>query len=136
MMTMQLQQQQAAAAAAAQQQAMLTMQAQQAAMMATRTVVVQPPPTVQKTTTVTKVVTTPAKPAKWPIPRLIVTVVRGKYVLTLNLNIFIYALSRLIKSDIFGKSDPYVKLVHNGNAQKTTWLKNTVDPVYNQDFEL
>merc|ERR1711934_515164 len=113
MMTQMAQQQ------AAQQQAMLLEQQRQA--MLRTTVVTQtaaPPPTVTKTVTTVK--TTPAKPAKWPIPKLIVTVVRG---------------NRLIKCDLFGKSDPYVKLVHNGNSQKTTWLKNTTDPVYNQDFE-
>jgi Ca2+-dependent lipid-binding protein len=39
------------------------------------------------------------------------------------------------KKDSFSKSDPYVVLMHNQARFKTTWLKNTQNPVYNQDFE-
>jgi len=43
---------------------------------------------------------------------------------------------RLTKKDSLSKSDPYVVVMHNQTRQKTTWLKNTQNPVYNQDFEL
>jgi len=71
----------------------------------------------QRTTTT---VTTTTVVSKFPILRLILTVVRGK---------------RLIKTELIGKSDPYVVLIHNGIRQKTSVCKNTQDPVWNQDFE-
>jgi len=84
----------------------------------TTTTYVQPQP--QPQVTVTKTVKTETKRSKYPITRLIITVIRCR---------------RLSKHDTFTKSDPYVVLMHNQIRHKTTWLKNTQNPVYNQDFE-
>jgi len=83
----------------------------------TTTTYVQPQP--QPQVTVTKTVKTETKRSKFPITRLIITVVRCR---------------RLVKKDL-SKSDPYVVVMHNQTRQKTTWLKNTQNPVYNHDFE-
>jgi len=76
----------------------------------------QPPPQVITTQTVQ----TETKRSKYPIHRLVITVVRCR---------------RLAKKDAFSKSDPYVVLMHNQVRVKTTFIKNTQNPVYNQDFE-
>jgi len=82
----------------------------------TTTTYVQPQPQV----TVTKTIQTETKHSKFPIHRLVVTVVRCR---------------RLSKKDAFSKSDPYVVLMHNNTRFKTTYIKNTQNPVFNQDFE-
>jgi len=81
-------------------------------------VIVQQPPPPQ--VTVTQTVQTETKRSKWPVPRLIITVIRCR---------------RLAKKDAFSKADPYVVLNHNQIRVKTTFIKNTQNPVYNQDFE-
>eukprot|EP01125_Pyxidicula_operculata_P009116 TRINITY_DN301_c0_g1_i1.p1 TRINITY_DN301_c0_g1~~TRINITY_DN301_c0_g1_i1.p1 ORF type:complete len:781 (-),score=266.22 TRINITY_DN301_c0_g1_i1:73-2415(-) len=119
---------QAEAAARAQAQAQAQAYAQQQAMLAAQqhaiytTTVYQPPPPPVTTTTTTKtttVVTQPQKP-KWPIPRLVITVIRCR---------------RLPKKDLVGKANPYVVLLHNGRRMKTDYQKSTLDPVFNTDLE-
>jgi hypothetical protein len=43
---------------------------------------------------------------------------------------------RLVKTDRFAKSDPYVCLIHRGSKQKTSWIRSSQDPIYNQEFTL
>jgi len=60
----------------------------------------------------------PEKP-KWPLPRLVITVIRCR---------------RLTKGSLM-KPNPYAILIHNGRQLKTNHLKSTTDPVWNQDLE-
>eukprot|EP01122_Echinamoeba_exundans_P003462 TRINITY_DN1355_c0_g1_i2.p1 TRINITY_DN1355_c0_g1~~TRINITY_DN1355_c0_g1_i2.p1 ORF type:complete len:703 (-),score=225.91 TRINITY_DN1355_c0_g1_i2:487-2595(-) len=81
----------------------------------TQTQMYVPPPATTITTTTTYV------RGRYPIPRVIVSVIRGR---------------RMSKKDTLSRSDPYVVLMHNGLRLKTSTIKNTQDPVWNQDFEL
>lgn len=100
-------------------------------------VVTQQP--VPQLTTMTTTTTTAVHQRRFPIQRLIVTVVEAR---------------RLVKKDLIGKADPYVVLVRandllvqchvltfcvqlcGGQRFKTNYIKNTQDPFWNQDFEL
>jgi len=84
----------------------------------TTTTYVQPQP--QPQVTVTKTIKTDTKKSKFPITRLSITVIRCR---------------RLAKKDTFSKADPYIVMMLNQQRQKTNWIKNTQNPVFNHDFE-
>mmetsp|Transcript_13920 Transcript_13920/g.15375 ORF Transcript_13920/g.15375 Transcript_13920/m.15375 type:complete len:728 (-) Transcript_13920:42-2225(-) len=108
--------QQEAAQRAAQEEA-ARLQAWQSYYRQQSVMVQQYPP--QQTNTVVRTVTTEVK-SKFPIQRLVVTVMEGR---------------RLAKKDTFGSADPYCVLVHNGIKRKTSYVKNTREPHWHQDFE-
>ena len=42
----------------------------------------------------------------------------------------------LVKADVFGKADPYVKIKDNLNKQKTRVQQRTLDPIFNEEFQV
>ncbi|GBB94770.1 hypothetical protein RclHR1_02410016 [Rhizophagus clarus] len=52
-----------------------------------------------------------------------------------NLKITVVEAKKLTDVDLFGKSDPYVKLILNEHkSQSTSIKKNDLNPKYNEDF--
>jgi hypothetical protein len=51
------------------------------------------------------------------------------------LKITIVRAENLKKGDVFGSSDPYVKLKHQGKKYKTKWIKKTLNPTWNETFD-